>query len=214
MDFILNLLEFNAKIQYPVIFTFLGVYGLLLWGSLVVYVWRSSMLYSGSSSNFPRGFFILTTVLFGFGGLLIYFLFRGNSIEQERVSRIENGLLQREVWLCPKCSETVMNGEHFCVNCGSVTRKKCESCGSSNQLDSKYCQSCGERFPFVQINDVSIPDHDYMRTLEVRKKLDEFLQTVRLEMKNPRNFKIEPSIASLLKRKYSKSNKTQESVKI
>lgn len=210
MEPILNLLEFNTKIQYPVIFTLLGVYFLLLWGSLVVYVWKNSRLYCGSGSSFPRGFFILITILFGFGGLLIYFLFRGDSVEQERLFSIEEGLLQREYWLCPECSATVTDSEHFCVNCGFATKKKCKGCGDFNQLENKYCRSCGQRFLLIQINDIPAFDRDYTRTSMTRKKLDELSKKLRSEMKNLRNFKMEPSLASLFKQKRSKNSKIRQ----
>lgn len=210
MEFILNLLEFNLKVPYQVVFAFLSLFVVVLWGSLVYYVWLDSSVYF--PAKFSQVFFSVMTLIFGFGGLLVYLLYRGNSMEQRKTVQIENELFLRDAWLCSRCLKTVLSSERYCVNCGLPTKKKCEGCGNFNRPDNKYCQSCGRMFPSQKTKITVFEKEGVTLNLPVfQERLKSFWEKFRLELKNPRNFKFEPLAVSFIRKNDTNNNQTQNS---
>ena len=51
---------------------------------------------------------------------------------------------------CPKCKDTIADGEMFCSKCGyklfeEVKMKSCSKCGADNDSSDAFCMKCGEK---------------------------------------------------------------------
>ena len=132
-------------------------------------------------------------------------------MEQRQFAQIEEELFLREAWLCPRCSKTVMNAERHCVSCGLPTKKKCEGCGGFNRPQNSHCQSCGERFPSQKTELSVVKDEELSTLLTLQGRLGPFLKKFRSELKNPRNFKFEPTMFAFIKKRFPNYFQSQDS---
>lgn len=182
MEFILNLLEFNLRIPYHVIFLLIGLFFVLLWLSIIYFVFIDSKVYF--PKTFPRLFFVSMTVAFGFGGLLMYLLYRGNAIDGGSICA-ENSFLQADVLMCPACVNIVPDGHRYCANCGVPVRRKCKSCGEFSSVQNKYCPFCGKKSPASKKSAISVTEIcDRKRSLCPRKIVISTFKKLSVKIKN------------------------------
>lgn len=146
MDFLLNLLEFNLRVPFEQIFVIVGLYLFILWISFAIWVWLNSKQYS--ESTVLRVFFLISTVIFGPGGVFLYLLLR-NYIAEEST---QQDMYLEGVSLCKECGRPSFQDDVYCPWCGGHKLVRCKNCKSDNILGIDNCVKCGtaliEKFPF------------------------------------------------------------------
>lgn len=141
MNLFVDLIEFNMEIPYILVFAIIAMGVILLWISLVIWVWLDSKRYF--ESGIFRFFFSFLTLIFGFIGLVIYFLFRFSKLEKSETDFDSLDSIGLGVNVCSECGNVNSIENRFCSNCGFRLQKKCKNCNNYINVYDNFCSGCG-----------------------------------------------------------------------
>lgn len=144
-EFILNLLENIAEIDFNFVWQ-IFLYGLVVFWFVVLYwVWLDSG--DRTSRNLARFSYVLLVLIFNIIGLIIYLIIRPNqTIEEIYWIDLERRYLKyetAELGDCPKCGRQLFPGFTFCPNCRHKLKIKCRGCEVFVEKKNKFCPHCG-----------------------------------------------------------------------
>lgn len=125
----------------------IGLYGLIMWAVLIIWVTRD--IFSRTSSIFGRLFSLGLTIFFPFFSLPVYLVLRPNDTIQDRYERE----LGREAILaemktdisCADCLRPIQENWLYCPHCAKELKKLCTSSDCKELLHFSWsvCPTCG-----------------------------------------------------------------------
>jgi len=130
-----------------------GVWALLLWLTVVVWVYRDIRDRSRDSSLQVLAVFIVLMFFPGFNlpGLALYLLMRPRDTLEETYARsLEEEALLRELGdegSCPSCRKLVEKDFQFCPSCQTQLKDQCAKCQRLLSFSWMACPSCGTARP-------------------------------------------------------------------
>ncbi len=132
-------------IALQVFLAFFSAFGLALWLSTVIWVFRD--IRARTRDIFAVLLALLLTLALPFAGVLLYMLLRPRETLAEQYERSleEEALLQEieERHVCPACHEAVQEDFLLCPYCSTRLKNRCTSCGKLMKLDWNICPYCG-----------------------------------------------------------------------
>ncbi len=130
-----------------------GIWGLLLWLSIVVWVYRDIRDRTRDSSLQVLALFVVLMFFPGFNlpGLSLYLLMRPRDTLEEAYARsLEEEALLRELGdegSCPSCRRLVDKDFQFCPSCQTQLKDQCAKCERLLSFSWVACPSCGTPRP-------------------------------------------------------------------
>jgi len=130
-----------------------GIWALLLWLSVVVWVYRDIRDRTRDSSLQTLSVFVVLMFFPGFNlpGLSLYLLMRPRETLEEAYARsLEEEALLRELGdegSCPSCRRLVDKDFQFCPSCQTQLRDQCAKCERLLSFSWVACPSCGTARP-------------------------------------------------------------------
>jgi len=130
-----------------------GVWALLLWLSVVVWVYRDIRDRTRDSSLQVLSVFVVLMFFPGFNlpGLSLYLLMRPqNTLEEAYARSLEEEALLRELGdegSCPSCRRLVDKDFQFCPSCQTQLKDQCAKCERLLSFAWVACPSCGKARP-------------------------------------------------------------------
>jgi len=130
-----------------------GVWALLLWLSVVVWVYRDIRDRTRDSSLQVLSVFVVLMFFPGFNlpGLSLYLLMRPRDTLEEAYARsLEEEALLRELGdegSCPSCRRLVDKDFQFCPSCQTQLKDPCAKCERLLSFSWVACPSCGTARP-------------------------------------------------------------------
>ena len=130
-----------------------GVWALLLWLSVVVWVYRDIRDRSRDSSLQILSVFIVLTFFPGFNlpGLSLYLLLRpGETLEEAYARSLEEEALLRELGdegSCLSCRRLVDKDFQYCPSCQTQLKDQCAKCERLLSFSWVACPTCGTSRP-------------------------------------------------------------------
>jgi RNA polymerase subunit RPABC4/transcription elongation factor Spt4 len=130
-----------------------GIWALLLWLSVVVWVYRDIRDRTRDSSLQTLSVFVVLMFFPGFNlpGLSLYLLMRPRETLEEAYARsLEEEALLRELGdegSCPSCRRLVDKDFQFCPSCQTQLRDQCTKCERLLSFSWVACPSCGTARP-------------------------------------------------------------------
>lgn len=171
-----------------------GIWGLLLWLSVVIWVYRDIRDRTRDSSLQALSVFVVLMFFPGFNipGLALYLLMRPRETLEEAYSRsLEEEALLRELGdegTCPSCRRLVEKDFQFCPSCKTQLKDKCAKCERLLSFSWVACPSCGTvragAAPAAQLDPAQIlsrePDQTNQEPLEASSATQE-VEAVRFQ---------------------------------
>ncbi len=130
-----------------------GVWALLLWLSVVVWVYRDIRDRTRDSSLQVLSVFVVLTFFPGFNlpGLSLYLLLRPRETLEEAYARsLEEEALLRELGdegSCPSCRRLVDKDFQYCPSCQTQLKDQCAKCERLLSFSWVACPTCGTSRP-------------------------------------------------------------------
>ena len=130
-----------------------GVWALLLWLSIVVWVYRDVRDRTRDSSLQVMSVFVVLMFFPGFNipGLALYLMLRPRDTMEEVYARsLEEEALLRELGdegSCPSCRRLTEKDFHFCPSCQTQLKDECAKCGKLLSFSWVACPYCGVTRP-------------------------------------------------------------------
>jgi len=130
-----------------------GIWALLLWLSVVVWVYRDIRDRTRDSSLQTLSVFVVLMFFPGFNlpGLSLYLLMRPRETLEEAYARsLEEEALLRELGdegSCPSCRRLVDKDFQFCPSCQTQLKEQCTKCERLLSFSWVACPSCGTARP-------------------------------------------------------------------
>ncbi len=130
-----------------------GVWALMLWISIVVWVYRDVRDRSRDSSLQALSVFIVLMFFPGFNipGLVLYLMLRPRDTLEEAYARsLEEEALLRELGdegACPSCRRLTDKEFHFCPSCQTQLKDQCAKCERLLSFSWVACPYCGTARP-------------------------------------------------------------------
>ena len=130
-----------------------GIWALLLWLSVVVWVYRDIRERTRDSSLQILSVFVVLMFFPGFNlpGLSLYLLMRPRDTLEEAYARsLEEEALLRELGdegSCPSCRRLVDKDFQFCPSCQTQLKDHCAKCERLLSFSWVACPSCGTARP-------------------------------------------------------------------
>jgi len=130
-----------------------GIWALLLWLSVVIWVYRDIRDRIRDSSLQTLSVFVVLMFFPGFNlpGLSLYLLMRPRETLEEAYARsLEEEALLRELGdegSCPSCRRLVDKDFQFCPSCQTQLRDQCTKCERLLSFSWVACPSCGTARP-------------------------------------------------------------------
>src|SRR3989304_3284489 len=128
-----------------------GVWALLLWLSIVVWVYRDIRDRTRDSSLQVLSVFVVLMFFPGFNvpGLALYLMLRPRDTMEEAYARsLEEEALLRELGdegSCPSCRRLTEKDFQYCPSCQTQLKDKCAKCQRLLSYSWVACPSCGPR---------------------------------------------------------------------
>ncbi len=126
-----------------------GVWALLLWISIVVWVYRDIRDRSRDSSLQVLSAFVVLVFFPGFNlpGLALYLMLRPReSLEETYARSLEEEALLRELGdegSCPSCRKLIEKEFQYCPSCQTQVKDKCAKCERLLSFSWVACPTCG-----------------------------------------------------------------------
>ncbi len=153
-----------------------GIWALLLWLSVVVWVYRDIRDRSRDSSLQTLSVFIVLLFFPGLNvpGLALYLLMRPRDTLEEAYARsLEEEALLRELGdegSCPSCRRLVEKDFQFCPSCQTQLKDQCAKCERLLSFSWVACPTCGtvraSAAPAAQATAAQVPTREPIRTDE------------------------------------------------
>jgi len=130
-----------------------GIWALLLWLSVVIWVYRDIRDRTRDSSLQTLAVFVVLMFFPGFNlpGLSLYLLMRPRDTLEESYARsLEEEALLRELGdegSCPSCRRLVDKDFQFCPSCQTQLKDQCAKCERLLSFSWVVCPSCGTARP-------------------------------------------------------------------
>ena len=131
-----------------------GVWALLLWLSVVVWVYRDIRERTRDSSLQVLSVFVVLTffpLVFNLPGLSLYLLMRPRETLEEAYARsLEEEALLRELGdegSCPSCRRLVDKDFQYCPSCQTQLKDQCAKCERLLSFSWVACPTCGTARP-------------------------------------------------------------------
>ena len=130
-----------------------GIWALLLWISIVVWVYRDVRDRSRDSSLQALSVFVVLMFFPGFNipGLALYLMLRPRDTLEEAYARsLEEEALLRELGdegACPSCRRLTDKEYHFCPSCQTQLKDQCAKCQGLLSFSWVGCPYCGTARP-------------------------------------------------------------------
>ena len=130
-----------------------GIWALLLWLSIVVWVYRDIRDRSRDSSLHMLSVFIVLMFFPGFNipGLALYLMMRPRDTLEEAYARsLEEEALLRELGdegSCPSCRRLTDKEFHYCPSCQTQLKDQCGKCERLLSFSWVACPFCGTPRP-------------------------------------------------------------------
>ncbi|PCI24598.1 hypothetical protein COB57_04235 [Candidatus Peregrinibacteria bacterium] len=128
---------------FPVLLKILLIYIIILWISLVVWVFRDVI--HRSNNILFQVFSVLLNTLLPVFGLFIYLLIRSNRTLMEKYYE------ERELhsfsgdFECHACQTVIQEEHEYCFYCGEGLHHDCNHCKKMILLSFDFCTYCGEK---------------------------------------------------------------------
>jgi RNA polymerase subunit RPABC4/transcription elongation factor Spt4 len=131
-----------------------GVWALLLWLSVIVWVYRDIRDRTRDSSLQVLSVFVVMTffpLVFNLPGLSLYLLMRPRETLEEAYARsLEEEALLRELGdegSCPSCRRLVEKDFQYCPSCQTQLKDQCAKCERLLSFSWVACPTCGTARP-------------------------------------------------------------------
>lgn len=128
-----------------VLLIFLSFFGLALWLSTVIWVFRD--IRARTRDIFVVLLSLLIALVLPLAGVILYLLLRPRETLAEQYERSleEEALLQEieERNVCPACHDPVEEDFLICPNCSTRLKNRCTTCQRLMKLDWNVCAYCG-----------------------------------------------------------------------
>ena len=130
-----------------------GVWALLLWLSIVIWVYRDIRERTRDSSLQVLSVFVVLMFFPGFNipGLMLYLMLRPRDTLEEAYARsLEEEALLRELGdegACPSCRRLTDREYHFCPSCQTQLKDQCTKCERLLSFSWVACPYCGTSRP-------------------------------------------------------------------
>ncbi len=130
-----------------------GVWALLLWLSIVIWVYRDIRERTRDSSLQVLSVFVVLMFFPGFNipGLALYLMLRPRDTLEEAYARsLEEEALLRELGdegACPSCRRLTDREYHFCPSCQTQLKDQCTKCERLLSFSWVACPYCGTERP-------------------------------------------------------------------
>jgi len=130
-----------------------GIWALLLWISIVVWVYRDIRERTRDSSLQILSAFVVLVFFPGFNlpGLALYLMLRPReSLEEAYARSLEEEALLRELGdegTCPSCRKLIEKEFQFCPSCQTQVKDQCAKCERLLSFSWVACPTCGTARP-------------------------------------------------------------------
>lgn len=131
-----------------------------LWLSLIFWTFRD--VRKRTRDRLARLLAVLIVAVLFLPGMLIYFLLRSPTTQEEEYQRSleEEALLQtiEENPVCPGCGRRIQQDWSACPNCHTRLRKPCHQCGRLMELAWNLCPYCATPVPGMRKENITLED--------------------------------------------------------
>jgi RNA polymerase subunit RPABC4/transcription elongation factor Spt4 len=131
-----------------------------LWLSLIFWTYRD--IRQRTRDRLARLLAILVVTILFLPGMLVYFILRPHSTQEEEYQRTleEESLLQtiEETPVCPGCGRRIKEEWVACPSCQTRLKKPCIQCGRLMELSWNLCPYCATPVPGMRKENISIED--------------------------------------------------------
>ncbi len=153
-----------------------GIWAMLLWLSVIVWVYRDIRERTRDSSLQVLSVFVVLSFFPGFNlpGLSLYLLMRPRETLEEAYARsLEEEALLRELGdegSCPSCRRLVDKDFQYCPSCQTQLKEQCAKCERLLSFSWVACPTCGTArpgaVPATQPSPPEVPGEELTQTHE------------------------------------------------